>query len=125
MTDPTDRPNGNSEPDIGDLDRRLKAARVAATPPAGREASPDGEISGVSQAMRVGTELVAALVVGVGLGWFLDGWLGTRPWLMIVFFFLGAGAGILNVYRATGQMPGPGGGDNKNNDTNDLNDKAK
>ena len=47
-------------------------------------------------------ELVAALVVGVAIGWGIDRWLGTRPWGLLVFFFLGAAAGILNVYRAVG-----------------------
>lgn len=62
-------------------------------------------------AFRIGVELVAALAVGVGIGYGLDLWLGTKPWLMVVFFFLGAGAGILNVYRAVnalgfgGEMP--------------------
>jgi ATP synthase protein I len=54
----------------------------------------------MSMAMRIGVELVAALVVAMGAGWLLDRWLGTKPWLMIVFFFLGAAAGIMNVYRA-------------------------
>lgn len=49
-------------------------------------------------------DIIVALVVGVGLGLVLDRWLGTSPWLLIVFFFLGAAAGMLNVYRtATGQ----------------------
>jgi ATP synthase protein I len=51
-------------------------------------------------AMRIGVELVAAMVVAMGAGWLLDRWLGTKPWLMIVFFFLGSAAGIMNVYRA-------------------------
>jgi ATP synthase protein I len=55
---------------------------------------------GFSMAIRVGTELVAALVVSVGIGHFLDYWLDTKPWFLVVFFFLGAGAGVLNVYRA-------------------------
>ena len=53
-----------------------------------------------SMAIRIGTELVAALVVGVGIGYFLDYLFGTKPWFLVLFFFLGAGAGILNVYRA-------------------------
>ena len=57
-------------------------------------------MSGFGMAMRVGVELVAALVVGVGIGLLLDRWLGTAPLFLVVFFFLGAGAGILNVYRA-------------------------
>jgi len=48
---------------------------------------------------RAGVEIVAALVVGVALGWSLDRWLGTFPWLFLVFFVLGSAAGIMNVYR--------------------------
>ena len=74
------------------------------------------EMSGYSMAMRIGTEMVAALIVGVGIGYFLDYLLETKPWFLIVFFFLGAGSGILNVYRAAsglGMAPGykePSGG---------------
>jgi len=60
-------------------------------------------------ALRIGSELVAALAVGVLIGYFLDVWLETTPWLMVVFFFLGSAAGILNVYRASegiGMTPG-------------------
>jgi ATP synthase protein I len=57
-------------------------------------------MSGFGVAFRIGVELVAALIVGVGVGWLLDRWLGSKPWFLIVFFFLGAAAGILNVYRA-------------------------
>ena len=49
---------------------------------------------------RIGVDVAAALAVGLGIGYLLDVWLGTKPWLLVVFFFLGAGAGILNVYRA-------------------------
>ena len=72
---------------------------------------------GIGLALRIGTELVAGLVVGVAIGLGLDWWLGTKPWLMIVFFFLGAAAGIVNVYRTMsglGQAVGyaePGGAD--------------
>ena len=55
---------------------------------------------GMALAFRIGTELVSALVVGVGIGFLLDKWLDTTPWFLVVFFFLGAAAGILNVYRA-------------------------
>lgn len=50
-------------------------------------------------AFRVGVDLVAGLAIGVGIGVLLDHWLGTGPWLMVVFFVLGAAAGFLNVYR--------------------------
>jgi len=82
------------------------AARIAEAKQR-RETKADGggsrdESSGrfLSMAMRIGVELVAAIVVAMGAGWLLDRWLGTKPWLMIVFFFLGSAAGIMNVYRA-------------------------
>jgi ATP synthase protein I len=51
----------------------------------------------------------SALQVGVatGLGWAIDHWLGTRPWGMIVLFFLGVAAGMLNVYRAVARISTP------------------
>jgi ATP synthase protein I len=48
---------------------------------------------------RAGLEVVSALVVGVVIGLLLDRWLGTKPWLFLLFFVAGAAAGILNVYR--------------------------
>ena len=51
-------------------------------------------------ALRVGVEMVSALVVGVGIGLGLDWWLGTKPWFLVLFFLLGSAAAILNVYRA-------------------------
>ena len=42
---------------------------------------------------------VLALVLGFGGGLMLDNWLGTKPWLMFIGFFLGLAAGVLNVYR--------------------------
>ena len=54
---------------------------------------------GLSIAARIGAELVAALVVGGGLGYAGDWYFGTSPWLIIVGLFLGMSAGLLNVYR--------------------------
>ncbi|MGE3784246.1 MAG: AtpZ/AtpI family protein [Alphaproteobacteria bacterium] len=50
--------------------------------------------------LRIGVELVVAIVVATGLGWLIDRWAGTSPWLTIVMFFLGVAAGMVNVYRA-------------------------
>lgn len=55
-------------------------------------------------AFRFSTEMVAALVVGGALGWGLDWLFGTKPILMIVFFMLGAAAGIRNVMRAAKEL---------------------
>ncbi len=62
-------------------------------------AEDDAFRKGLSIAARVGMEMVAATVVGAGLGYGLDRWLGTAPWLLIVGVFLGATAGILAVFR--------------------------
>ncbi len=44
-------------------------------------------------------ELVSALAIGVGIGWLLDRWLGTRPIFLGIFVLLGGAAGVLNVWR--------------------------
>jgi ATP synthase protein I len=49
--------------------------------------------------VRVGVELVSALVIAVGIGLLLDHWLGTRPIFLALFVLLGGAAGVLNVYR--------------------------
>jgi ATP synthase protein I len=48
---------------------------------------------------RVATELVAGVIVGAFIGWMLDNWLGTSPLFLVLMFFLGAMAGMLNVWR--------------------------
>ena len=48
---------------------------------------------------RIATEMVAGIAVGGFMGWLLDTWLGTTPLFMIVLFFLGAGAGMMNIWR--------------------------
>ena len=53
----------------------------------------------IGQLSTVGLSFVFALVMGFGGGYFLDGWLGTKPWFTFLGFFLGLAAGILNVYR--------------------------
>ncbi|MDH5410174.1 MAG: AtpZ/AtpI family protein [Alphaproteobacteria bacterium] len=57
-------------------------------------------MSGLGWAVRVGVEMVSALIVGVGVGIGLDWWLDTKPWFLVVFFLLGSGAAMLNVWRA-------------------------
>ena len=53
----------------------------------------------IGQLSTIGLSFVFALVIGFGAGWWLDGVLGTKPWLSFVGFFLGLAAGVLNVYR--------------------------
>ena len=55
--------------------------------------------SGLSFGFRIGIEIVAAIVVGTVIGIFVDKYLGTKPFGLIIFFILGSLAGFLNVYR--------------------------
>ena len=59
----------------------------------------------LSMLSRVATELVAGLIIGTGLGLVIDNWLETKPLFLIIFFFLGAFAGIYNLWR---QLSGNG-----------------
>jgi len=58
----------------------------------------------MGSAFRLGTELVAAVVVGTIIGFILDNWFDTKPWFIIIFFFIGVIAGILNVIRVAKNM---------------------
>src|SRR6201995_344529 len=64
---------------------------------------------GIGFGFRIGIELVVAIGLSTGLGWAIDRWLGTRPWGIIVLFFLGVAAGMLNVYRAVSGIDTPAG----------------
>ena len=55
--------------------------------------------SGAGFGFKISTEIVAALIVGVGIGLLVDNYFNTKPFGLIIFFILGAFAGFLNVYR--------------------------
>ena len=61
--------------------------------------------SAFARGFRLSTELVAGVLVGAGLGWLIDRWLGTTPWALILLLLLGFAAGVLNVMRAAGVAP--------------------
>jgi ATP synthase protein I len=89
----------NDKPsDLAGLDARLKEAQLRQEqrrPPSSKNDSG----AGLGMALRMGAELVAGVFVGVGIGWLLDGWLGTRPWLTVVFLFIGFAAGVVSMVR--------------------------
>ena len=58
----------------------------------------------IGKALKISTELVAAVVVGSTIGYLLDGWFDTKPLLIICFFIMGVAAGILNVIRSAKKM---------------------
>ena len=55
-------------------------------------------------AFKMSTELVAAVAVGTIIGFILDNWFGTKPWLILIFFFVGVIAGIMNVIKSARKM---------------------
>ncbi|WP_425438472.1 AtpZ/AtpI family protein [Rhodospira trueperi] len=81
------------------MEQRIRAARGPEH--TGGKESGDGPArgSGMGLGMRISVEMVVTVAVGAGIGYLLDAWLGTAPLLMIVFLFLGAAAGVSNVYR--------------------------
>ena len=58
----------------------------------------------LGKALKISTELVAAVVVGSIIGFLLDGWFDTKPLLTICFFIMGVAAGILNVIKSAKKM---------------------
>ena len=60
--------------------------------------------SNLGIAFKMSTEMVAAVVVGTIIGFILDNWFGTKPWLILIFFFVGVITGILNVFRSAKNM---------------------
>ena len=60
--------------------------------------------SSIGAAFKLSTELVAAVAVGTIIGFILDTTFGTKPWLIIIFFFIGVAAGIINVIRSAKNM---------------------
>ena len=85
-----------------DFKTRLKIAKSKIKKSVNNDNEKRGSFMG--NAFKLGTELVAAVVVGTIIGFILDSWFDTKPWLIIIFFFLGAAAGMLNVIRAANRM---------------------
>jgi ATP synthase protein I len=84
------------------LQARLEAARARHGAPGDRPGTKDPSPWGMG--VRVGVEMLSALMVAVAIGWGLDRWLHTRPLFLAAFVLLGGAAGVLNVWR----MVGPG-----------------
>ncbi len=108
---------GNSRPENredavrhdAELERRRREleATLASRRPASREGGEDAGSKGTAgygQALKLSSEFIAGIAVGVGLGWLVDRFAGTSPWGLIVFLLLGFGAGVLNVLRSAGTI---------------------
>jgi len=66
--------------------------------------SNDNKSSLLGVAFKISTELVAAVLVGTIIGFIFDNWFGTKPWLILTFFFVGVIAGVLNVIKSAKNM---------------------
>ena len=112
MADDTRKSGKREEPpdDEAQLSARLQrlGERIASTnrPSENDVGSRQGiDTSAFARGFRLSTELVGGVLVGAGLGWLIDRWLGSSPWGLIVFLLLGFAAGVVNVMRAAGVAP--------------------
>ena len=108
-----DGERSEQRPDEAALSARLKTLGQRLDRTGQRRASEMGSASrsatdrsGFARGLRLSSELVAGVLVGAALGWLIDKGLGTLPWGMFVFALLGFTAGVLNVMRQAGVVPG-------------------
>ena len=94
----------SDQPDKRQLEDRLKSLKTRL-----RDSDSDRNLEGrksdnvnFSNAIRMSTEFVVAILVGVGIGWTIDYFFGTAPWAMIIFLPLGFVAGVRNIMRGSG-----------------------
>ena len=85
--------------DLKEISTRLKIAKKNI-----EEKNRGSNATSLGKALKISTELVAAVVVGSTIGFLLDNWFDTKPLLTICFFFVGAVAGILNVFKSAKKM---------------------
>ena len=85
-----------------DLKTRLKIAKSKYKNK--NQSNKDNEKSSFGKAFQLSTELVSAVLVATIIGFILDNWFDTKPWLIIIFFFIGVVAGIMNVIRSAKKM---------------------
>ena len=84
---------------LDQLDAKLKAARdrIEGRDKGSKLGSYNDSLAGVGYRMSI--ELVVGICAGLGLGWLIDWQMGTKPWFMIGFMFVGLAAGVFNVVR--------------------------
>ena len=88
-------PDADRKRDLDDLEARLKAAKARHEPPPSQVA-----VGALARGTRHAVEIAATTIVGAGIGWALDRWLGTGPWLFILLLLLRVGAGFWNLVKA-------------------------
>ena len=88
--------------DLKEISTRLQIAKKKIIK--SKENDRRSNAASLGKALKISTELVAAVVVGSTIGFLLDNWFDTKPLLTICFFFIGVAAGILNVFRSAKKM---------------------
>lgn len=104
--DPRQDPELPEDARLSSLDERLRDAKLAEAKRAGG-AAPDAN---TRLGWRVMGELIGGPLGGALIGYVLDGWIGTKPWLFLMLLMLGFVVGIRNVIRITKTPPGSGPG---------------
>jgi ATP synthase protein I len=106
MTDPreTKRPENADGPGSLTSDLAARIARARGEHPGQQTEARQRETTGMGRAFRLASEFVAAILVGLGLGWGVDTLFNTTPWGIIVLLLLGFAAGVLNVVRAAAEI---------------------
>jgi len=88
--------------DIKEIETRLKIAKKNIKK---NEQNKIGtNATSLGKALKISTELVAAVVVGTTIGFLLDNWFDTKPLFIILFFFMGVSAGVLTVFKSAKKM---------------------
>ena len=87
---------------LKEISTRLKIAKKNAKE--SKDRNRGSNVTSVGKALKISTELVAAVVVGSTIGFLLDNWFDSKPLLTIFFFIMGVAAGILNVFRSAKKM---------------------
>jgi len=95
---------GDTTPLTSDLEARIARAQGERRAERSGRADAANTMTGWGKGLRLGSEFVAAILVGLGIGWLLDTWLNTTPWLMLVMLLFGFAAGVLNVVRSAAEM---------------------
>ena len=88
--------------DLKEISTRLKIAKKNISKVEQKKTGSNA--ASLGKALKISTELVAAVFVGSTIGFLLDSWFDTKPLLTICFFILGVVAGILNVFRSAKRM---------------------
>jgi ATP synthase protein I len=88
--------------DIKEIETRLKIAKKNIKKNEQNEIGTNA--TSLGKALKISTELVAAVVVGTTIGFLLDNWFDTKPLFIILFFFMGVSAGVLTVFKSAKKM---------------------